>query len=763
MLRSTLESLPETLDDTYRIMLASIKPELVDFARRVLKLLCFSARPIEVTELIEALAVDVDGDTGGFDVGNKLSGADDLLKICPGMIRILGPATSDYDPPSSERGQGYSALSISRRVWRSDRRIVSLAHFSVREYLVSDYVLRSSPQFYLLPSESHLWISQLCLIYLTMQDIQLPATPVYSSHWHYGAFDFFVYASKLWSQHARKSTSAMPLLPLIHRFRSGPGLKIALLRITSSYSLAAELEAKEKSLMIEALIILIKWLSFEGMADLVDVVLEAPETFFPQESLPHVFPLRQVGRLTTDAQLIARLGSRHQLTASLSNIRALDRSYTYCKDPCTSLALRKSHWDVINRLISKGFRAYRTPDMRLDPLQTATRDGQHKTVTLMIKAGADFKAYMKGPRLEHPLMLAAANGHPTIITTILAMKIDGADSGLTGPHNVSPLLVAARRGHLDAVKVLIQDARVARIIENSGNVRFLQATRQTFLSVLDRRTDYGMTALMAAAQFGSLEIVKALVDAGASWKCTTDIDGNSALAHAIKSNHKDVAEWLVNKGADIDSPNRFGLTPRELAERLHTDPLICLPKRLSIPTQISSQKNQLVKPPERVRARSEEIAYSKMPWHSRIADESTLKAALRGTTAVKPLIQENQIYENAAPALILGVGGAELEIPVPKRRERTPVKYNTILDISDEDSDEASHASFDEDSEEDSDSFFDEDSNGHEAKVGENSPGLVPRLKRTLSAEDQRLTNVEAMVAKWGMERAASGRRASSR
>ena len=83
----------------------------------------------------------------------------------------------------------------------------------------------------------------------------------------------------------------------------------------------------------------------------------------------------------------------------------------------------------------------------------------------MIQAGADFKAYMKGPRLEHPLMLAATNGHAVTVTSILAMKIYGVDSGLTGPHNVSPLLLAARKGHLDVVKVLIEDARVARVLE----------------------------------------------------------------------------------------------------------------------------------------------------------------------------------------------------------------------------------------------------------------------------------------------------------
>ncbi len=642
MLRSTLDSLPETLDDTYRNMLASIKPELVDFARRVLNPLCFSARPIEVTELIEALAVVVNGDTGGFDAGNKLSGADDLLKICPGMIRILGPATSDYDPPSSERDQGFSELSISRRVWRSDRRIVSLAHFSVREYLVSDYVLRSSPRFHLRPPESHLWISQLCLIYLTMPDLQLPAS---RSNWHYGTFDFFDYALKSWSGHARKSKSTLSLLPLIHRFRSGPGLKVALLRIASSYSWPAELEANGRSLMMEALIIIVKWLSFEGMADLVDVVLEAPETFFPEESrpdpLPNAFLLDQVRRLTTDAQLQRELRSRHPLTASLSDLRALDRSYTYCKDPCTSLALRNSHWDVVNRLISKGFRAYSTPEMRLDPLQTAARDGHHKTVTLMIQAGANFKAYMKGPRLEHPLMLAAANGHAITITSLLAMQIDGIDSGLKGRHNVSPLLLAARKGHLDAVKVLIEDAWVACVLEDGEEVTPREAARQI---VLDRKTDYGMTALMAAAQFGSLEVVKALVDAGASWKCTTDIDGNSAVTHAIKNNHKDVIEWLVNKGADMDSPNRFGLTPKEFAERLNTESIICLLERSSVSTKPSSQEHWLAKPPEPIRIRSEGSAYSKMPWHSRIADDGNLEVALRGTKYPKaPIFDSNQL------------------------------------------------------------------------------------------------------------------------
>ncbi len=638
MLRSTLRSLPATLDETYDKMLDSIKPELQDFARRVLTLLCFSARPIEVTELIEALAVVVQGDTGNFDAGNKLSSADDLLRICPGMIRILGPAMSEYDPPSSERGQEYSDQEILRRAKRSDRRIVSLAHFSVREYLVSDHVLISSPHFHLRPSESHLWISQLCLIYLTIPDMQLPVAAVKASFWHYGTFDFFRYAFNSWSQHARESESSMSLLPFIKRFRVNPALNVALLRITSSFSRSAELKHDVEPLLIEALMILVKWLSFEGMADLVEAVLEAPEEFFPQRSAPEVYPRRLLEELTTDAHFAGSYKSR-QYPVSLKELRTLDRSYALCKDPCTSLALRHSHWDVVNCLILKGFRVYRIPEMRLDPLQIAARDGQYETVKLMIQAKADFKTYMRGPKLEHPLMLAAANGHAMTIKVIIAMQISSVDSGLTGPHNVSPLLIAARKGHLDAVKELINNASRARSLDESGHIMPHEGAQQT---ILNRKTDYGMTALMAAAQFGNLDIVKALIHAGANWESTIDVDGNSALMHAIKNNHRDVVEWLINEGADRDSPNRFGLTPKQLAERFHGDTIVCMSGTEAYTSKMpSSQNDRPSKPPEEVRLQYERIACSRTPWYLRIMNDNSLKAAFEGTKALEKLFPVN--------------------------------------------------------------------------------------------------------------------------
>ncbi|KAG8531224.1 uncharacterized protein KY384_004582 [Bacidia gigantensis] len=605
MLRETLHSLPETLDDTYKQMLRSIKPGLLDFARRVLTMLCFSARPIEVTEMIDALAVVVDDEIGGYDIGNLLYSADDLLMTCPGMIRIVGSVTSVYAPPSSERGEAYSEASISSRVERSDRRIVSLAHFSVKEYLVSDYVLKSSPHFHLRPSESHLWISRLSLIYLANPDIQLPKYDDLGEQlWHYGSYDFFRYAWEFWAEHARKSQISRSLLPLLRLFKSSSNMKVALLRFTSSFAATAKL-SEETLGPREVLITIIKWLCFEGLPDLVDAVLEDPQKSCPPGSA-HGFDIRtSAGRATTDAQSCKRLGNQHRALVSKDDIPALDKCYALCRTPCTDLAIQQGHWDVVNCLFRHGFLLETSKLSRLDPLQIAARDGQHETIRLMIQIGVDSELYRRGPRLEDPVMLAAANGQALTVAILLSWRPGGAD--IVGPHNVTPLMLAARRGHLDAVRALIQNGK--------GSV-----PHQAFL---DRKTDYGMTALLFAAQQGSLNMVKALADAGATWKSMTDIDGNTALAHAVQNEHQHVVEWLVDNGVDTDSErrNRFGFTPKEMASHLHLQPIIDILNKASASTKPQERSggspiDTLSIPPGKTRPRSEGI--SKMPWYSRI-------------------------------------------------------------------------------------------------------------------------------------------------
>ncbi|HLH38212.1 MAG TPA: ankyrin repeat domain-containing protein [Bryobacteraceae bacterium] len=70
----------------------------------------------------------------------------------------------------------------------------------------------------------------------------------------------------------------------------------------------------------------------------------------------------------------------------------------------------------------------------------------------------------------------------------------------------------------------------------------------------------GMTALLYAAREGHMEAVKALVESGA------DINQQSAdkftpLVEALANGHLDVAKYLVDKGADVKLASVSGLTP----------------------------------------------------------------------------------------------------------------------------------------------------------------------------------------------------------
>lgn len=115
-----LNSLPQSLDETYERMLCNIDNSLIRDSRRILTLLCFSARPLTVPELIDAVAVDID--SAQLNLKRRLQNADDIHDICRGLVNIgisADDETSSYNP-------------------RKQTPTVRIAHFSVQEYLESE-------------------------------------------------------------------------------------------------------------------------------------------------------------------------------------------------------------------------------------------------------------------------------------------------------------------------------------------------------------------------------------------------------------------------------------------------------------------------------------------------------------------------------------------------------------------------------------------------------------------------------------------------
>ncbi|MED6147406.1 hypothetical protein PIB30_043802 [Stylosanthes scabra] len=73
-----------------------------------------------------------------------------------------------------------------------------------------------------------------------------------------------------------------------------------------------------------------------------------------------------------------------------------------------------------------------------------------------------------------------------------------------------------------------------------------------------------MAAIHFAAQKGHLEVVKALVAAGASVKACTR-KGMNSLHYAAQGSHLELVKYLAKKGASLTAKTRAGKTPLDLA------------------------------------------------------------------------------------------------------------------------------------------------------------------------------------------------------
>ncbi|CAK9034688.1 unnamed protein product [Durusdinium trenchii] len=140
----------------------------------------------------------------------------------------------------------------------------------------------------------------------------------------------------------------------------------------------------------------------------------------------------------------------------------------------------------------------------------------------------------------HALHFACQNKRVVEVTRLLQKPLNpnwtGADIDLP-----APILFAAKRGHLEVVRLLLE----AGADQNAT-------------------TQDGATALMFAAHKGHLEVVRLLLEAGADPK-PADQDGTTALTHAACNGHLEVVRVLLEAGADPKAAAQDGTTALILA------------------------------------------------------------------------------------------------------------------------------------------------------------------------------------------------------
>ena len=182
MLRKTLASLPKTLDETYARILQNMNEEYAPYALQLLQWLVFSFRLLSLEEAGEIIAFDTES-YPRFDVARRLPNLLDIERICPNLI-ILTSYSGDY----------YT---------NDDNRDIQLAHYSVKEYLISDRIQPGIAQrFKIQEMSAHALVTQNCLDYLLHIG---SLTDVHScdKSENIEGFPLATYVANYWFRHAR--------------------------------------------------------------------------------------------------------------------------------------------------------------------------------------------------------------------------------------------------------------------------------------------------------------------------------------------------------------------------------------------------------------------------------------------------------------------------------------------------------------------------------------------------------------------------------
>ena len=246
-----------------------------------------------------------------------------------------------------------------------------------------------------------------------------------------------------------------------------------------------------------------------------------------------------------DAPLLAAVKAADVDTVRSLVDQGVDVNQT-APDGATALhwAVHRNDAGLVDLLLEAGADVSAANRYGVQPISLAAENGNAHILEALLEAGANPNAAL--PEGETALMTAARTGNAAAIRGLL---VRGADPNLRdGFRGQTALMWAAARNNADAVHALA---------ELGADVHAKTETAER--PPLGNRLFYGppptgFTALLFAARSGHIDAVRVLLAAGADVNDTLS-DGQSALVVAVANANWELADYLLDRGAD---PNLAG-------------------------------------------------------------------------------------------------------------------------------------------------------------------------------------------------------------
>jgi uncharacterized protein len=234
-------------------------------------------------------------------------------------------------------------------------------------------------------------------------------------------------------------------------------------------------------------------------------------------------------------------------------------------DGATALhwATQRNDADLVRALLQAGANAMAANRLGATPMQLASINGNAEIIKALIDAGADPNATVTVSG-DTPLMLAARTG---LVDAVQVLLDHGADVNASEAWGkTTPLMWAVNENHQAVVKLLIErgadvNARTVFVPPDTGR-GFEGASPRERRPEETGPVIYAsgeLTPLLMAAREGHLGTIKQLVEGGADVNAY-GADGKNALNLAIFNGHYEVASYLVDQGIDVNRPDAQNFT-----------------------------------------------------------------------------------------------------------------------------------------------------------------------------------------------------------
>ena len=522
--RLALKQLPKGLDDTYDEAMQRIGSQAVEdveLAHQTLSWISYARRPLQISELQHALAVE----PGGRSIeDDSLIDEALLISLCAGLVTV-----------DHEGG------------------IIRLVHFTTQEYFK-----RTCEQHF---PDAKQKIAATCitsLLFDAFEEGHCSSNQGFRDRLR--QYPFLDYAGKYWGYHARGNTQQIV-----------KDLAVELLMDDNKASNAGQaLWFNKRSPgcfygLNDWKLYGIHLVACFGLEDMMTMLLQIGTDVGAKDN-NGLTALHWAAAIENEAmvQLLVKKGA---------DVRAINIH----RRSALHLAVKTEQPAIVQLLVEKGANINAKDNYKETVFHSAVEGGHKSIVQYLIEKNAEVEA--KGFLGATALHMAASRGQ----TAMVQLLIEKADIEAKDNMDQTALHRAAKNGHKAIVHLLIQKADI-EAKDNWGQTALHCASKNGHKAIvhlliqkadIEAKDNMGQTALHCASENGHEAIVQLLIEKGVDVDATDDL-GRTALHwtgnSTMMSRHRGhlgviVVQLLIGKGANVKARDKNGKTALDLAAK----------------------------------------------------------------------------------------------------------------------------------------------------------------------------------------------------